>query len=191
MCRDRQAALAGRTNERRRAGSADADASAPFVILIPLLAACIMAPSVTLGTCVEALAAAHIVGESPLVCFDGDDTGPVGEFAGLALWTPDWVNGKNLWVAFGFLAQAMFFGRFLLQWIASERKKECVVPIGFWWLSVVGGVMLFAYAVHRRDPVFIAGQGCGLLIYLRNLYFIYAKRPAQGLPRGDKPGALD
>jgi lipid-A-disaccharide synthase-like uncharacterized protein len=89
-----------------------------------------------------------------------------------------------LWVAFGFLAQAMFFGRFLLQWIASERRKECVVPVGFWWLSVVGGLMLFFYAVHRKDPVFIAGQGCGMLIYLRNLYFIYAKRlkdkPANG-----------
>jgi lipid-A-disaccharide synthase-like uncharacterized protein len=90
--------------------------------------------------------------------------------------TGDWLSGENLWVAFGFLAQVMFFGRFFLQWIVSERRQECVVPVGFWWLSIVGGVMLFAYAVHRRDPVFIAGQGCGMLIYLRNLYFIYAKR---------------
>lgn len=89
--------------------------------------------------------------------------------------TGAWLSGENLWVAFGFLAQVMFFGRFFLQWIASERKQECVVPVGFWWLSVVGGAMLLAYAIHRRDPVFIAGQGCGMLIYLRNLYFIYAK----------------
>lgn len=191
MCHNRQAAIAGRTNERRRPGSVDAGDSAPFVVLIPLLAACLMAPSVSLGTYVEAPAAVEAVCGSPLVWFGGDDSGPVREFTGLALLVPDWVNGKNLWVAFGFLAQAMFFGRFLLQWIASERKKECVVPIGFWWLSVVGGVMLFAYAVHRRDPVFIAGQGCGLLIYLRNIYFIYARRAAQGLPRGDKPSALD
>jgi lipid-A-disaccharide synthase-like uncharacterized protein len=88
-----------------------------------------------------------------------------------------------LWLAFGFLAQGMFFSRFLLQWIASERKKKSVVPTGFWWLSLAGGVMLFSYAVHRKDPVFIIGQGTGVLIYLRNLYFIYSKRPSQQLSR--------
>jgi 4-amino-4-deoxy-L-arabinose transferase-like glycosyltransferase/lipid-A-disaccharide synthase-like uncharacterized protein len=107
---------------------------------------------------------------------NSSSSGSVKEFASISPTVPEWVNGTNLWIAFGFLAQAMFFGRFLLQWIESERRQECVVPVGFWWLSVVGGVMLFVYAVHRRDPVFIAGQGCGMLIYLRNLYFIYAKR---------------
>lgn len=86
------------------------------------------------------------------------------------------VTGEQLWLGFGFVAQAMFFGRFLIQWIASERRKECVVPVGFWWLSIIGGVMLLAYAIHKKDPVFIAGSACGALIYLRNLYFIYAKR---------------
>lgn len=86
---------------------------------------------------------------------------------------PDWINTENVWVGFGFLAQAMFFGRFLLQWLASEKKRQSVIPVGFWWLSLAGGVMLFVYSVHRRDPVFILGQGMGVFIYLRNLYFIY------------------
>jgi len=84
------------------------------------------------------------------------------------------------------MAQGMFFSRFLLQWIVSEKKKESVIPVGFWWLSLAGGIMLFSYAVHRRGPVFIAGQGTGVFIYLRNLYFIYAKRPSQGLPRPEE-----
>jgi len=98
------------------------------------------------------------------------------EFTAFPPRPPGWLNVKNVWLAFGFLAQGMFFGRFFLQWIASEKKKQSVVPVGFWWLSLVGGIMLFGYAVHRRDPVFIVGQGAGVLIYLRNLYFIYAKR---------------
>jgi len=102
---------------------------------------------------------------------------PIREFAGLSPEPPDWLSVGNLWLAFGFLAQAMFFGRFLLQWIVSERERKSVIPVGFWWLSLTGGIMLFSYAVHRRDPVFIVGQAMGVLIYLRNLYFIYLKRP--------------
>jgi len=117
-----------------------------------------------------------------LLCH-GDSAKPVRKIAGFSPTPPDWLNVKNLWLAFGFLAQGMFFSRFLLQWIASERKKKSVVPTGFWWLSLAGGVMLFSYAVHRKDPVFIIGQGTGVLIYLRNLYFIYSKRPSQQLSR--------
>ncbi len=109
----------------------------------------------------------------------GGSEEPMLEFASMSPELPGWLNIENLWLAFGFLAQGMFFGRFLLQWIASEKKKESVIPIGFWWLSLAGGLMLFSYAVHRKDPVFIVGQGMGILIYLRNLYFIYAKRSQQ------------
>jgi lipid-A-disaccharide synthase-like uncharacterized protein len=114
-----------------------------------------------------------------------DSGGPVREFASFSPEPPDWLNVKNLnlWLAFGFMAQGMFFSRFLLQWIVSEKKKKSVIPVGFWWLSLAGGIMLFSYAVHRRDPVFIVGQGTGIFIYLRNLYFIYAKSPSQELPR--------
>ena len=90
---------------------------------------------------------------------------------------------KGLWVGFGFLAQSMFFGRFLLQWLASEKKRESVIPVGFWWLSLSGGIMLLIYAIHRRDPVFILGQSTGTFIYLRNLYFIYIQHPKPSSPR--------
>ena len=75
-------------------------------------------------------------------------------------------------VTFGFLGQALFSACFLIQWIASERKKESVVPIHFWYFSIGGGVTLLLYAVYRMDPVFILGQGAGLFVYARNLYFI-------------------
>lgn len=76
------------------------------------------------------------------------------------------------WLAVGFLGQAMFSGRFLVQWIASERKRRSVVPTAFWWLSIAGGAALLAYAVHRGDPVFILGQAAGLVVYVRNLVLI-------------------
>jgi lipid-A-disaccharide synthase-like uncharacterized protein len=76
------------------------------------------------------------------------------------------------WLAVGFLGQAMFSGRFIVQWIASERKKASVIPVAFWWLSLAGGVALFAYAVHRGDPVFILGQVAGLVVYSRNLVLV-------------------
>ena len=76
------------------------------------------------------------------------------------------------WLAVGFLGQAMFSGRFIVQWIASERKKASVIPVAFWWLSLAGGLALFAYAVHRGDPVFILGQVAGLFVYSRNLVLL-------------------
>ena len=80
------------------------------------------------------------------------------------------------WVAFGLAGQAVFFARFLVQLIASERRKQSVVPIAFWYISIVGGTMLFAYAVRQRDIVFILGQGGGVLIYIRNLILIHRHR---------------
>lgn len=76
------------------------------------------------------------------------------------------------WVALGFIAQAMFTMRFLVQWIASERAGRSVVPLAFWIFSIAGGVLLLVYALYRRDPVFILGQALGVFIYLRNLQFV-------------------
>jgi lipid-A-disaccharide synthase-like uncharacterized protein len=76
------------------------------------------------------------------------------------------------WVILGFVAQAFFTMRFVVQWIASERARKSVVPVAFWFFSIGGGALLLVYALYRRDPVFIAGQALGLVVYVRNLYFI-------------------
>lgn len=72
----------------------------------------------------------------------------------------------------GFFGQGLFSCRFLVQWIASERRKASIVPVAFWWFSLAGGTVLLAYAIHRRDPVFITGQTTGFLIYARNLWLL-------------------
>jgi lipid-A-disaccharide synthase-like uncharacterized protein len=78
-----------------------------------------------------------------------------------------------LWKVFGWSAQCVFAMRFIWQWIVSERRKEVVVPLGFWYLSIVGGLMLTVYTVCRtHDPVLITGQAAGLLIYTRNLILL-------------------
>lgn len=79
---------------------------------------------------------------------------------------------STAWIVLGFAGQVAFTGRFVVQWLASEREGRSVVPVAFWILSVVGSLLLLAYAVHRRDPVFILGQTTGVLIYLRNLHLI-------------------
>lgn len=82
------------------------------------------------------------------------------------------------WYAVGFVGQAFFFSRFLVQWLVSERAGRSVIPMSFWYLSLLGGTTLFVYAVHLGDPVFIVGQSTGAFIYLRNLYFRLKKEPA-------------
>ena len=81
------------------------------------------------------------------------------------------VTRLDWWVLLGFIAQALFTARFLVQWIASERAGKMVMPIAFWFFSIGGGVLLFGYALYIRDPVFILGQGFGVFVYARNLYF--------------------
>ncbi|MGQ9646388.1 MAG: lipid-A-disaccharide synthase N-terminal domain-containing protein [Thermodesulfobacteriota bacterium] len=82
----------------------------------------------------------------------------------------------DFWVLFGFLGQAMFTMRFVVQWIASEKRKESVIPVAFWYFSLGGGLILLAYAIRQMDPVFIAAYLLNPIIYFRNLYFIYKKR---------------
>lgn len=83
-----------------------------------------------------------------------------------------------MWLGLGFLGQALFSMRFLVQWWHSERAGRSVVPIEFWYLSVGGGLLLLAYALHRHDPVFFVGQLAGILVYSRNLHLIHHQRPA-------------
>lgn len=80
------------------------------------------------------------------------------------------------WLATGFLGQMLFTARFLVQWIASERSGRSIVPHAFWWLSLSGGGALLAYAIWRGDPVFVIGQGAGLIVYIRNLALIQRTR---------------
>jgi lipid-A-disaccharide synthase-like uncharacterized protein len=82
------------------------------------------------------------------------------------------IGNIDLGVLVGYTAQGLFSMRFVVQWIASERAGRSVVPMTFWIFSIGGGLMLLAYAVYRRDPVFIIGQAFGVFVYLRNLQFV-------------------
>lgn len=84
--------------------------------------------------------------------------------------------GELAWLGIGFGAQLMFSMRFILQWVASERARASIVPEIFWYFSFMGGLMLLIYAIHRMDPVFILGQAMGLVIYSRNIYFIWLNK---------------
>lgn len=80
------------------------------------------------------------------------------------------------WMILGFFAQAVFSIRFVVQWIASERAGESVVPELFWLISLTGSLLLLLYAIHKKDPVFILGQASGIFIYLRNMHLIIRKK---------------
>jgi lipid-A-disaccharide synthase-like uncharacterized protein len=100
-------------------------------------------------------------------------------FAHLGQWLHDvFVKQLDAWVILGFVAQACFSMRFVVQWIASEKAKRSVVPVAFWFFSLFGGALLLIYAIQRQDPVFIAGQGMGLVIYVRNLWLIANEKKA-------------
>ena len=99
------------------------------------------------------------------------------------------------WIGIGFFGQCMFFMRFFFQWIQSERAKRSVIPEVFWYFSFGGGAILLSYAIYRADPVFIVGQGCGLFIYSRNIYWVQrdkrrARRAgATGTTGADEPAS--
>lgn len=81
-------------------------------------------------------------------------------------------NTELIWLVIGFSGQALFTMRFLIQWLHSEREQRSVIPVQFWYFSILGGATLLCYAIYKMDPVFIVGQLSGLFIYARNLYFI-------------------
>lgn len=87
------------------------------------------------------------------------------------------IDTETVWIGVGFIGQALFSARFIVQWLKSEREKRSVFPVAFWYFSIAGGITLLSYAIYRQDPVFIVGQGSGLFIYFRNLYFVvYEKK---------------
>jgi len=83
---------------------------------------------------------------------------------------------NTIWLAIGLAGQALFSARFLIQWLVSEKRRESVIPVAFWYLSLAGSAVLLTYAIYRQDPVFILGQSMGSVIYLRNLWLIRQKR---------------
>jgi lipid-A-disaccharide synthase-like uncharacterized protein len=82
----------------------------------------------------------------------------------------------TIWIAIGFAGQALFSARFIVQWFMCERARRSIIPMAFWYFSLAGGAVLLSYAIHKRDPVFIVGQGMGLIVYIRNLYLIRTGR---------------
>ncbi len=103
-------------------------------------------------------------------------------FASFAAWLH---TQLNLWVAIGLFGQSLFMMRFIVQWIHSERVKQSVIPEVFWYLSLGGGLIVLAYAIHKQDLVFILSQGLGSLIYIRNIQLIWReKRHKKALPAG-------
>jgi len=82
------------------------------------------------------------------------------------------MDRETIWLIVGFAGQLCFTSRFLVQWLVSERQKKSIIPLAFWYFSILGGATLLSYAIYRKDPVFILGQSTGLIIYFRNLYFI-------------------
>ncbi|HOP21816.1 MAG TPA: lipid-A-disaccharide synthase N-terminal domain-containing protein [Gammaproteobacteria bacterium] len=82
----------------------------------------------------------------------------------------------TIWQVIGFVGQIMFSMRFILQWLASEKQKQSVMPVSFWYFSMIGSVTLLSYAIYQKDPVFILGQSFGMIVYLRNLFFIFKSK---------------
>lgn len=104
----------------------------------------------------------------------------------MTLWQ-DLVTKLDFWAAFGLVAQLAFTARFVVQWITSERAGKSIIPLGFWYFSLVGSVGLLLYAIVRADPIFILGQSLGSVIYLRNLMLIYRER--RSVPPLEKTGS--
>ena len=89
------------------------------------------------------------------------------------------ITRETLWLVLGFAGQLVFTGRFALQWLYSEYKKRSVIPVGFWYLSIVGSALLLAYAIYKEDLVFTLGQSFGLIVYWRNLKLVARQQPLE------------
>ena len=99
----------------------------------------------------------------------------------------DW-NDSLLWIMIGVGGQLAFFSRFLVQWLASERAGESYIPMSFWYLSLLGSLILLVYAVHRQEPIFLLGYLPNSVVYIRNIMLI-KKRGATGSPSGSPAGS--
>src|SRR5437870_1315884 len=87
---------------------------------------------------------------------------------------------KDPWNVLGSIGQLLFASRFLVQWIRSEMAGKSVIPLAFWYFSLGGGILLLIYAIYRQEPVFVAGQLPGIVVYSRNLYLIRRNKAPRG-----------
>ncbi len=85
----------------------------------------------------------------------------------------------------GFTGQAMFFMRFFVQWLYSEKHRRSLIPTAFWYFSLGGSLLLLTYAIIKRDPVFIVGQSTGFIIYTRNLVLIHREQQEKADPQNN------
>lgn len=85
------------------------------------------------------------------------------------------MSAAQVWLGIGLIGQSVFFMRFVIQWIVSEKKRESVIPMAFWYLSIIGSLIVLSYAIYRKDPVFILGQSVGFIVYVRNILLIRKK----------------
>ena len=88
---------------------------------------------------------------------------------------------RDPWNILGILGQTLFASRFIIQWFRSEMERRSIIPLAFWYCSLGGGILLLSYAIYREEPVFVAGQAAGLVVYSRNLYLIYRERQKKKL----------
>lgn len=100
------------------------------------------------------------------------------------------MTSEQLWIGFGLLGQALFTGRFIVQWLSSERQGKSVIPLAFWYLSISGATVLLTYAIYRADPVFVVGQSTGLLIYFRNLHLLGKSAKVEKASKEQQPVIL-
>ena len=98
----------------------------------------------------------------------------------------DWSDTPS-WLAFGLIGQAAFFSRFLVQWVASERAGRSYVPLAFWYLSLLGSLILLIYAIHREEPVFLLGYLPNSAVYIRNLVLIRRTGADESPSAGNRP----
>ncbi len=90
----------------------------------------------------------------------------------------DWLTTDHIWLVIGFVGQGLFASRFLVQWLKSEAEGRSVIPVAFWYFSLIGGLITLFYAIHLGSAPFIMGQAGGLVVYCRNLYLIFKERAA-------------
>lgn len=100
------------------------------------------------------------------------------------------MNMEMSWEIVGWVGQVFFGGRFLIQWIATERRKQSVVPPVFWYLSMVGTLFLLAYSIHAVKWPLIAGFSLNMIVYVRNMYFIRRAAAATATTASEPPALL-